>query len=181
MAGRQKPKRIVTLLGRLAEEELDLDSPNALDYAVAWLADGKTVQQLADHLTKLAGEPVHRGWLTPVLLKLAPNAEQQMNDARRRSSHALVEDAQAIVDTAAAEPTREGIAAAKVQADIRTWRAARYDRETFGDKATHAVEISLGDLHLDALRQRAARQQEIQAKATLALPNVTASASQETE
>jgi len=181
MAGRQKPKRIVTLLGRLAEEELDLDSPNALDYAVAWLADGKTVQQLADHLTKLAGEPVHRGWLTPVLLKLAPNAEQQMNDARRRSSHALVEDAQAIVDTAAAEPTREGIAAAKVQADIRTWRAARYNRETFGDKATHSVEINLGQLHLDALRQRGARQAELQASATLALPNVSASASAKPE
>jgi len=171
MAGRPKQRRIISLLERLASEELD-DEPSALAYACAWLSDGKTVQALADHLTNLAGEPVHRGWLTPVLLKLAPNAEQQMNEARRRSSHALVEDAQAIVDTAAAEPTREGIAAAKVQADIRTWRAARYDRDTFGDKATHSVELSLGDLHLDALRQRAARQQELQATATLALPNV---------
>src|SRR6185437_7782321 len=181
MAGRQKPKRIVALLDRLAQEELDLGSPSGLDYVCSWLADGKTVQQLADHLSTLAGEPVHRGWLTPVLQGLAPNAVQRMNDARRASAHALVEDAQAIVDTAAVDPSREGIAAAKVQADLRTWRAARYDRETFGEKATHSVEISLGQLHLDALRQRSARHADIEATATLALPNVSTTESSETE
>jgi len=175
MAGRQKPKRIVALLDRLAQEELDLGSPSGLDYVCSWLADGKTVQQLADHLTTLAGEPVHRGWLSPILQRLAPNAVQRMNDARRLSAHALVEDAQAIVDTAAVDPSREGIAAAKVQADLRTWRAARYDRETFGEKSAHSVTLDLGQLHLDALRQRAAAAAALPPTATLALPNTTGS------
>lgn len=171
MAGRQKPKRIVALLDRLADEELDLDAPNALDYVCAWLADGKTVQQLADHLSNLANEPVHRSWLTPVLQALAPDASQRMNDARRSSAHALVEDAQAIADAAAVEPTREGVSAAKLQADLRTWRAAKYDRETFGEKATHAVTLSFSQLHIDALRRRNAQPTALSATATLALPN----------
>ncbi len=44
---------------------------------------------------------------------------------------------------------------AKLQCDVRPWTASRWDRALYGeDRSGNKLQINIGQLHLDALRQR---------------------------
>jgi hypothetical protein len=76
-------------------------------------------------------------------------------DARKIAAGALVEEAIEILDEASID-SKAGVQKAKAQADIRRWVAGRYDKETFGDDPKGpTVQVNIGALHLDALRQHA--------------------------
>ena len=74
--------------------------------------------------------------------------------AKSESADALVEEAGEILDDAS---TKSGpdVQKARSRAEHRRWVASKRDRAQYGDdaKALVAVNLDLGSLHLDALRQ----------------------------
>jgi hypothetical protein len=73
--------------------------------------------------------------------------------AKKACAEALVEESLEILDEADAD--RDSLAKAKEQANHRRWMASRMDREAFGDATPSVnVNVSLPQLHLDALRAR---------------------------
>jgi hypothetical protein len=74
---------------------------------------------------------------------------QRYQLARTASGHSLVDRAADKLEVA----TPDTIAVVREQVKHDVWRAARYNREEYGDKPME-VNISLGGQHLDALRLR---------------------------
>lgn len=152
MAGQRKRRALAEALERRAKQELG-DEATPLDLAEQWVANGKTLLALAKETTTVDGEPVSRELVSRYLYtEFGEDARQRLTAARARGAHALVEEAQEIVDGAA--PTREAIQHAKLRADMRTWLAGRWNREELGEAKGPRVSISIGQLHLEALRAR---------------------------
>lgn len=80
----------------------------------------------------------------------------------------LADEAREIVDSV--PETREAIAKAKLASDMRTWLAGKWNREQYGEQKPSSVQISIGQLHIDALRQGARIVNPHQPKAVLAQP-----------
>jgi hypothetical protein len=74
--------------------------------------------------------------------------------AKEEAAAAMAEEGMRLLDDSPAE--RDHIAKARAQAEYRKWLASVYDRKTFGEPTQQAaqVQISIGQLHLDALRAR---------------------------
>jgi hypothetical protein len=77
-------------------------------------------------------------------------------EARKVGAHAMVEEAQAIADGA----SNEDVALARERVKVRLWQAERANREDFGQQKDTNVNITVGDLHLEALRSMPAEQIE---------------------
>lgn len=77
-----------------------------------------------------------------------------VDQAKAMAAESHVADAMRLVDDANPE-SPAGVTKAKEQARIRQWLAAKLDRRTFGDDPSTVVgvNVDLGELHLDALRQ----------------------------
>lgn len=156
-------------LTRRAHEEIG-DEAMPLDYAEAWIASGKTILALAEELTRATGEQIMRERLTRYLHE-QENADSRLSRARARGAHAMVEDALTIADTPM--ETREEIAQAKLRTDVRTWIAERWNREELGARNGPQINVSIGALHLDALRVRVIAEPE---QAALPSPDAIARA-----
>jgi hypothetical protein len=79
--------------------------------------------------------------------------EQRLRQARAEGAAVMAEEARCIVDSVS--ENRDAIAKAKLRADIRTWIASKWNREQYGEAKQSAVQITVQQLHLEALRQRA--------------------------
>ncbi len=71
--------------------------------------------------------------------------------ARKLKAEKLAEEALDIADQAD-ETSNSGVNKARLQVDTRKWMASKLDPENYGDTAKTQVNISLGDLHLQALK-----------------------------
>jgi len=76
---------------------------------------------------------------------------ERYQEARRIGAHVLAEQALEIVDDA----TSETIAVDRERARIRQWLAERANPRDFGKEAGVQVNLSIGDLHLQAVKQAA--------------------------
>jgi hypothetical protein len=72
--------------------------------------------------------------------------------ARKLKAEKLVEDALDIADSAD-ECSVGGINKARLQVETRKWMASKLNPDDYGDKSGPLVNISVGDLHLQALKQ----------------------------
>ena len=73
--------------------------------------------------------------------------------ARAARASALAEESLTIADTV--EERNEAVAKARLRIDTRKWISGAWDRETYGTQAPSTnVQVNLGQLHLDALRQQ---------------------------
>ena len=81
-----------------------------------------------------------------------------LTEARRLAADAYVEDGQGILDRlAGTDATSSEVSLAIARAKYRQWRASRYNRELYGEPRTGVdLSISIGQLHLDALRAKGA-------------------------
>lgn len=140
-------------------------SPDAtiLDYVETELLSGSNLTRLTRQLRRALGfDELTRETVSRLVFTSGRDAgvsveeaELRLKRARRAGAHALVEEAEALLDEA--DEDREAIAKAKAQADIRTWQAARYDRDTFGDAKGTNVTINLGAQLLEGLQQARSR------------------------
>jgi hypothetical protein len=166
LAGKPRVKRVIEDLTALAVAELDgeIDEPTALDYAVHWHEGGGTMIGLALKLQnesaagKLgAYDPIlDAGGLARMLRRRFDSAtvDEVLGRARARGSIAQVEQTHVIADEAVT--SSEDAARARNRIGTRQWAAERLDRGTFGQQRgpSVAVQINMGQAHIDALRRR---------------------------
>jgi len=134
---------------------------DALDYVCGQIEEGVTHNAIAKAITTyaLGIDGITRYSLRRYLdVKYgAEEVDRRFMEAARKAAPMLVEDAQDIVDNADPSPETGELPKAREQAKIRLWRAERSDRDRFGSspKGNVNINVTLGSLHLDALRNRA--------------------------
>jgi Bacteriophage Sf6, terminase small subunit-like len=150
MAGRPKEKRFREALTRLAERE----EMSPLDWVVAQLESGMSVRKIGEALREEAKEECSPQWIYTLLHGLTPDAKDRVREARKVGATALADQALEIADRPASSTAE--VQANRLAVDTRRWIASSFDRATFGDAPPKVeVAVSFGQLHLDALRQRA--------------------------
>lgn len=112
------------------------------------VANGETMMDIAASLSRSEGFGAHSPVMLSNWLREDPQRAERLLQARARAASSLAEQSLVIADSA----TPEGVQVARLQVDVRKWLASKYDPNTFGDKQA-AVEINIGQLHVDALRK----------------------------
>ena len=80
----------------------------------------------------------------------------KLDEARKMRAEILAEGAVEIADEV--EPRRGAVSKAKLQIDARKWMAARLDPDRFSSNTNGpAVQVTIGELHLAALKSVNAR------------------------
>jgi hypothetical protein len=129
MAGRPKRRSDLAKLGDLGAERI-----------TSMLAEGRTARSVAAELN--VGEGTFRAFVR------RPENLQAYEAAKRASAHALADQSLEIADSA----TPERAQVAKLQVDTRKWLASKLDPGTFSDQQGPLVNIDLGRIHLEALK-----------------------------
>ena len=132
MAGRPKRAALVKAINTAGGEDAIIDRITA----------GETIAAIADSLG--ASRP-----MLSTFLNRSPDAKERLTRARETSAHALVEEALAIADSATHDDDR----AKRLQVQMRQWLAGKFNRAAYGDAPAPAVQVNLGQLHLDSLRR----------------------------
>ena len=156
MTGRPKLRALVVELEQRTRDYFDGDedttTPTVLDYVAARLADGGSLRALADSLAVDVGFTVHAERIERYLVKTFGQGEYDtaITRARTRGAHRLAEDAICIVDEPA--DTQVEVSRAASRARTRQWQAERQNRAELGNQSGPSVSITIGSLHLEALR-----------------------------
>jgi hypothetical protein len=139
--------------GELHEDGIEVDY---LDWPLTRLAEGWTIQKLAKEIAAKTGEPASRQWIS----QLVNTDKVRLAAARREAAGVLAEQAVDISDVVGgnAQASAAHVQAARLQIETRKWLAGVLDAHTFAPSQRHEVSIDLGQLHLDALRQRRAEE-----------------------
>jgi len=137
MAGRPKLQALGKKIESLGGEGWILDR----------IADGEKIATIAKEL-EVSRQLVYR-WADAT-----PERKDLVQAALRASAHSLAEDAGTVLDDLANshELSSADVALASHRAQYRKWLAGIRNKEDYGDKAAATVQISVGSLHLDALR-----------------------------
>ena len=152
MAGRPKTKAMVKELERRTRELFPEDeNATHLDYAEHYVANGGTLVSLALSVASATGTHVMRESLRRYIHKM-DGAEGRLGQARIHSSHAMVEESMAILDDD--DIKRDDVPRAKMRVDGKLKVAQMFNRAEFGENKSTQINVSLGSLHLAALRAR---------------------------
>lgn len=159
MAGRPQHRAMVAELEKRARARFELapDEPaDVLAYAEDWVASGGTIQGLADEMAFFLSFDIRRERLSAYLNSLGEDAGVRLTHARTRGADALAEQSVEISDEHASESV--DVSRNRQRASARQWLAGAWDRGKYGQNgAGGAVTISIGALHLGALRAAATR------------------------
>ena len=140
-------------MGRIAEREGFVGPEAALLWALSEIESGVPIARLWQVVQEEAGEASVRGFAYRVLYSLAPDARQRVKEARKIGAVALVDEALEIADRPAS--TAAEAASTRLAVDTRLRLAGIFNREELSDSASKvSVAISVGQLHLAALRHR---------------------------
>lgn len=156
MAGRPKVKADLAILKNLTVGDTD--------HIFDRLADGEMLYQIAE------GFRVGRAALYRWILA-SPSREARYKQCREFSASTFAEQAVVIADDQTRDTQEQAVQRDKLRIDTRRWIASRWDRITYGEQRGAEVNISLGTLHIDALRAAAplpeppSRQRVIEARA----------------
>jgi hypothetical protein len=117
------------------------------EFVYAHVANGGSIAGLATQLG------MDRAYVSRQL-NADPEYRKVLDEARRESAEVMAEDSLKIADALAEKPdlTSQDVAAAKQRIDTRKWFAAINHPDRFAPK-DKAITISIGDMHLDALRK----------------------------
>ena len=121
----------------------DIDKMGGVDAIIQRVADGDSIKNIADQLG------ISRSFLSWKINKM-PGVKDRLTQARKSRADRWAEEALEIADGVEEDPNK--INKAKLRIDTRKWLAGVDDPDRFGTKQTQ-VNISLGGLHLDALRK----------------------------
>lgn len=160
MAAQPRTRRLKATLLKWGREEFGSthDDGTPVDY-LTWplsrLAEGWTIQKLANEIAARTGEPTSRQWVSNILNR---GDKTRLDAARRESARVLAEQAMDISDAVGANPeaTTAQVQSARLQFDTRKWLAGVLDAHTFAPSQRHDVALDFGALHIAALRARTA-------------------------
>ncbi|WP_028491436.1 hypothetical protein [Thioalkalivibrio sp. ALE19] len=111
-------------------------------YVFGQVAEGRTLKAIAEDLG--ISRQILSTWCN------RPQRRDALTRARQEAAGALMDEALAITDNAEEDAT--ALQKVKQQADLRKWLAGRLSPQQWGDTGP-GVQVNIGQLHLDALRQ----------------------------
>jgi hypothetical protein len=144
------PRPLLQRMNRIIQEN------GGDEWVFARLAEGEAIRDIVKDLG--CSRPYFYMWLREK--GHGDQRKAMYEEAKLLSAAAKEEEGQEILDNlegrvllAAPEVTL-----AVARSNYRKWQASVRDRATYGDKGQTEVNISIGSLHLDALRSRAPQQ-----------------------
>ncbi len=154
MPGSPMKRQIILELERRAVAASTPEEPmTALDVVHDFVAAGQTLRDLAGDIgTRLKRNDISAGVLGAWIHK-QEGGSAMLEQARKLAAHGMADEALEIVDQV--DEDKSAIAKAKLRAEQRMKMAAAYNRRDFGsDGPSVAVTFDMGQLHIDAMRQR---------------------------
>ena len=122
----------------------DIAKKGGIEAICEKIVDGRTIGSIAKDFG------VSRQLLSTTLNK-TPEHRTALQVAKKQRGETYAEQALQIIDQVEENPN--AISKARDQAGIRRWLAGVNDPDTYGQKQQPQIQISVGDLHLSALRQ----------------------------
>lgn len=144
---------MIAELERRTRETFEDETSNHADYVDAWLSSGQTLAGLAASLSESTSYDIMRESLARYLREaFGQDDTTRQRAARARGSYALIDETLQIADERVTSNEDNGRNRNRISA--RQWAAERFNREELGAPKGPLVAISIGSLHLDALRSR---------------------------
>lgn len=133
--------------------------PTTLDFVCYWIESGRTMKALAKELEDCLPFDVDYGFLMRHLYKIYGDStvDQRIDAARTKSADVYAEESLDITDERAQTPMDVNRNASRARS--RQWLAEKWNAGKYGQKAV-TVQVSIGELHLNALRQVAAEKRQ---------------------
>lgn len=164
MPGRPRRTAMVNALFKMTRDYFEDESHTALDFAVAWVETGRTLVDLAKHISstinggtgplKPGQFDISRHMLASYLDEVGGEGTSvKLSAARRTGAHSLVEDGLRTLDDGADD--RDVVNANVRRLEGRERLAAVWNKEFAKAGNQTSIMLSFGQLHLDALRSRA--------------------------
>ena len=151
MAGKALRKRILT----------EVASNGGADWLFDQIASGVTVAELARQYG------CTRSYVSRSLNSV-PEYAAALSKARGEAADALVEQGLEMVDGLSGASTPTEIAATREKVQWRKFMAGSMNQERYGTRPQNNVTLSIGDLHLDALRKFSADMKRVNSEAEAA-------------
>jgi hypothetical protein len=129
------------------------DDAVPLDYVCDYVAGGGLVSRLASDIATDIGEACSRSFLSLIIHRLAPDATARIAEAREQGGDALAEKALDLIegiDLADAEQVEN----ARLRISNLRWFLARSRGARSQADQGPQTPVSLGAMHIDALRRR---------------------------
>ena len=136
MAGKALKKKILT----------DVADNGGVDWLYDQIASGITVADLGRQFG------CSRSYLSRALNSV-PEYKTALESAREEAADALVEQGLEMVDKLSELSTTNEIAATREKVNFRKFMAGSLNQNKYGTRPQNNVTISIGDMHLDALRK----------------------------
>ena len=136
MAGKALKKRILT----------EIADNGGAEWLYDQIASGITVAELARQYG------CTRSYVSRAINSI-PEYKTAMEGAREEAADALVEQGLEMVDGLSALSTSNEIAATREKVNFRKFMAGSLNQNKYGTRPQSNVTISIGDMHLDALRK----------------------------
>lgn len=121
----------------------NIDKMGGVDRIIERVAEGDSLKIIAEELG------ISRSFLS-WKVNAIPGVKERLVQARKSRADKWAEEAVELADTVDADPNQ--INKARLRIDTRKWLAGVDDPDRFGTKQAQ-VNISIGGLHLDALRK----------------------------
>lgn len=146
MPGRPKLQKLEQHIEQLGGDDVVFDM----------IAAGEPMRKVAENLRGfLEGAPEFpsRPYIYRWIHHGGEERERAWEEAKEIAAHCHVEDSGEILDDAQHVTTSAEASMAKARAEHRKWLAGVFNREDYGEKKEEVgVNVSIGALHLDALR-----------------------------
>ena len=136
MAGKALRKRILT----------DISNSGGADWLFDQVASGITVAEIARQYG------CTRSYVSRAINSV-PEYKAALEGAREEAADALVEQGLEMVDELSADSSSNEIAATREKVNFRKFMAGSMNQNKYGTRPQSNVTISIGDMHLDALRK----------------------------
>jgi len=136
MAGKALKKRILT----------DVAANGGADWLYDQIASGVTVAEMARQYG------CTRSYVSRAINSI-PEYKVALEGAREEAADALVEQGLEMVDELSGDSSSNEIAATREKVNFRKFMAGSMNQNKYGTRPQSNVTISIGDMHLDALRK----------------------------
>jgi len=136
MAGKALKKRILT----------DVAAKGGADYLYDRIASGATVAELGREYG------ASRAYISRSLNSV-PEYKAALEGAREEAADAIVEQGLEMVDSLSADSTTNEISATREKVNYRRFMAGSLNQNKYGTRPQNNVTISIGDMHLSALKK----------------------------
>jgi transposase-like protein len=136
MAGKALRKRILT----------DVANNGGADWLYDQIASGVTVAEIARQYG------CTRSYVSRAINSI-PEYKAALEGAREEAADALVEQGLEMVDGLDGDSSSNEIAATREKVNFRKFMAGSMNQNKYGTRPQNNVTISIGDMHLDALRK----------------------------